>query len=109
MVKLTGTPVHTMRADLDSALELSRSPRTSCGDAGSTTFRILHQQGYETSIRKDGYHTDVLLLQRDSQIVIDCVELARLQLFVSETQAQLKMCFPPSFFNIIEHLMVHMV
>jgi hypothetical protein len=44
-----------------------------------------------------------------SQKVIDCVELARLQLFVLETQAQLEMCFPPSFFNIMEHLMVHMV
>ena len=41
--------------------------------------------------------------------MIDCVELARLQLFVSETTAQLKMCFPPSFFDIMEHLMVHMV
>jgi hypothetical protein len=29
-VKLTGTPRHTTRADLDSALELSRSPRSSC-------------------------------------------------------------------------------
>jgi hypothetical protein len=41
--------------------------------------------------------------------VVDCVELARLQLFMSETQAQLEMCFPPSFFDIMEHLMIHMV
>jgi len=43
-----------------------------------------------------------------SKKVIDCVELARLQLFVAETQAQLEMCFPPSFFDIMEHLMIHM-
>jgi hypothetical protein len=43
-----------------------------------------------------------------SQKVIDCVELARLQLFMSETQAQLEMCFPPSFFDIKEHLIIHM-
>jgi hypothetical protein len=44
-----------------------------------------------------------------SQKVVDCVELARLQLFMSETQAQLEMCFPPLFFDIMEHLMIHMV
>jgi hypothetical protein len=44
-----------------------------------------------------------------SQKVVDCVELARLQLFMSETQAQLEMCFPTSFFDIMEHLMIHMV
>jgi hypothetical protein len=44
-----------------------------------------------------------------SQKVVDCVELARLQLFMLETQAQLEMCFPLSFFDIMEHLMIHMV
>jgi hypothetical protein len=44
-----------------------------------------------------------------SQKVVDYVELARLQLFMSETQARLEMCFPPSFFDIMEHLMIHMV
>jgi hypothetical protein len=44
-----------------------------------------------------------------SQEVVDCVELARLQLFMSETQARLEMCFPLSFFDIMEHLMIHMV
>jgi hypothetical protein len=28
---------------------------------------------------------------------------------MSETQAQLEMCFPPSFFDIMEHLMIHMI
>jgi hypothetical protein len=28
---------------------------------------------------------------------------------MSETQAQLEMCFPPPFFDIMEHLMIHMV
>jgi hypothetical protein len=44
-----------------------------------------------------------------SQKVVDYVELARLQLFMSETQAQLEMSFPPSFFDIMDHLMIHMV
>jgi hypothetical protein len=44
-----------------------------------------------------------------SQKVVDCVELARLQLFMSETQARLEMCFPPPFFDIMEYLMIHMV
>jgi hypothetical protein len=44
-----------------------------------------------------------------SQKVVYCVELARLQLFMSETQAQLEMCFPLSFFDIMEDLMIHMV
>jgi hypothetical protein len=44
-----------------------------------------------------------------SQKVVDCVELARLQLFMSESQAQLEMCFLQSFFDIMEYLMIHMV
>jgi hypothetical protein len=44
-----------------------------------------------------------------SHKVIDCEDLSRLQLFISETQTQLEMCFPPSFFDIMEHLMIHMV
>jgi hypothetical protein len=44
-----------------------------------------------------------------SHKVIECEDLSCLQLFVSETQAQLKMCFPPSFFDIVEQLMIHMV
>jgi hypothetical protein len=43
------------------------------------------------------------------QKVVDCVELARFQLFMTESQAQLEMCFPPSFFDIMEHLMIHKV
>ena len=53
MVKLIGTPAYTTRANLDSALELSRSPRSSCGDAGSTTFRILRQHILARSVGHD--------------------------------------------------------
>jgi hypothetical protein len=41
--------------------------------------------------------------------VIDEDELQDLQEFIGETMAQLKMWFPPGFFDITEHLMIHMV
>jgi hypothetical protein len=43
-----------------------------------------------------------------SQKVIDGDKLKDLQEFFRETMAQLKMCFPPEFFDITEHLMIHM-
>ena len=36
-------------------------------------------------------------------------ELDSLQEFMAETMAQLEMCFPPSFFDIMPHVMIHMV
>ena len=41
--------------------------------------------------------------------VIDETELPGLKQFITETLCQLKMCFPPSFFDIMPHLMMHMV
>ena len=46
---------------------------------------------------------------RISQKVIDEDELQDLKEFIRETMAQLEMCFPPGFFDIIDHLMIHMV
>src|SRR6185436_13525607 len=46
---------------------------------------------------------------RISQKVIDEDELQDLKEFIGETMAQLEMCFPPGFFDITEHLMIHMV
>jgi hypothetical protein len=46
---------------------------------------------------------------RISQKVIDDDKLQDLQEFVGETMAQLEMCFAPGFFDMIEHLMIHMV
>src|SRR6185503_5749603 len=46
---------------------------------------------------------------RISQKVIDEDELQHLKEFIAETMAQLKMCFPPRFFDITEYLMIHMV
>ena len=46
---------------------------------------------------------------RITQKVIDEVELPGLKAFIVETLYQLEMCFPPSFFNIMPHLMMHMV
>jgi hypothetical protein len=44
-----------------------------------------------------------------SQKVIDREELGSLQDFAAETLSQLEMCFPPSFFDIMVHLIVHLV
>jgi hypothetical protein len=44
-----------------------------------------------------------------SQNVIDKDELQYHQEFIGETMAQLEMCFAPEFFDIMEHLMIHMV
>nr|CAD37092.3 OSJNBa0042N22.16 [Oryza sativa Japonica Group]CAE76043.1 B1248C03.2 [Oryza sativa Japonica Group] len=44
-----------------------------------------------------------------SQKVISLEELGNLRTFAHETQCQLEMCFPPSFFDMMEHLIVHIV
>ena len=46
---------------------------------------------------------------RISQKVIDEDELQHLKELIGGTMAQLEMCFPPGFFDITEHLMIHMV
>jgi len=44
-----------------------------------------------------------------SEKVIVRDELESLQKFAAETLSQLEMCFPPSFFDIMVHLVVHLV
>jgi hypothetical protein len=44
-----------------------------------------------------------------TQKVIDKAELPTLKEFIVETLCQLEMCFPPSYFDIMPHLMMHMV
>jgi hypothetical protein len=44
-----------------------------------------------------------------SQKTIRKNELSELHEFVVETQNQLEMCLPPAFFDIMPHLMIHMV
>jgi hypothetical protein len=46
---------------------------------------------------------------RITQKVIDEAELPALKEFIAETLCQLEMCFPPSFFDMMPHLMMHMV
>jgi hypothetical protein len=50
----------------------------------------------------------VLLLFKDLT-TIGKKELSDLHEFVVETQNQLEMCLPPAFFDIMPHLMIHMV
>jgi len=49
------------------------------------------------------------LFNKISEKVIVRDELESLQKFASETVNQLEMCFPPSFFDIMVHLIVHLV
>ena len=44
-----------------------------------------------------------------SQKVINEDELNDLREFIGETMAQLEMYFPPGYFDITEHLMIHMI
>ncbi len=46
---------------------------------------------------------------RVSQKVFDPKELGPLQKFAIETACQLEMFFPPAYFNMMEHLIVHIV
>jgi hypothetical protein len=46
---------------------------------------------------------------RITEKVIDEAELSVLKEFIAETLCQLDMCVPPSFFDIMPHLMMHMV
>jgi hypothetical protein len=46
---------------------------------------------------------------RISQKVIDKDELQNLKEFIRKTMAQRELCFSPEFFNITEHLMIHMI
>jgi hypothetical protein len=46
---------------------------------------------------------------RITQKVIDEAKLPALKQFIAETLCQLEMCFPPSYFDIMPHLMMHMV
>ena len=44
-----------------------------------------------------------------TQKVIDEAELPGMKQFIAKTLYQLEMCFPPSYFDIMPHLMMHMV
>lgn len=44
-----------------------------------------------------------------SHKVIDLEELGHLRVFAIETVCKFEMCFPLSFFNMMQHLMVHIV
>jgi hypothetical protein len=44
-----------------------------------------------------------------SKKVINVIELDELRKEIRVAMCQLEMCFPPSFFNTMEHYMVHLV
>ena len=48
-------------------------------------------------------------LNRICARVVEKSELAALRVYVAETLCVLELCFPPSFFDIMEHTLVHLV
>ena len=48
-------------------------------------------------------------LNRICARVVERTELAALRVYVAETLCFLKVCFPPSFFDVMEHMLVHLV
>jgi hypothetical protein len=58
---------------------------------------------------KIAIHRMCYFFTKISQKMIGKKELSDLHEFVVETQNQLEMCLPPAFFDIMPHLMIHMV
>ena len=48
-------------------------------------------------------------LNRICARVVDKTEIAALRVYVAETLCFLEVCFPPSFFDVMEHTLVHLV
>lgn len=48
-------------------------------------------------------------LNRICARVVDKNDLAALRVYVAETLCYLELCFPPSFFDIMEHALIHLV
>lgn len=48
-------------------------------------------------------------LSRICARVVDKNEIATLRLYVAETLCYLEICFPPSFFDVMEHTLIHLV
>jgi hypothetical protein len=99
---LRGLKVPTgFSSNIQSLVSLKDMTLTSCNSRDChvmiTVFLAIAIQAVKTVflkmvITRMCYFFNVIL-----QKVVVCVELERLQLFMSETQAQLEMCFPPSF------------
>lgn len=48
-------------------------------------------------------------LNRICARVVDKTELAALRVYVAETLCFLEVCFPPAFFDVMEHTLIHLV
>ena len=48
-------------------------------------------------------------LNRICARVVERTELAALRVYVAKTLCFLEVCFPPSFFDVMEHMLVHLV
>ena len=66
--------------------------------------RILMQPLERTALIRLGK-----CLKRICARVVDIAELDKLRLYIVETICMLEVCIPPSFFDIMEHLLIHLV
>jgi hypothetical protein len=67
-------------------------------------IRVIHPEYMKMVITRMSYFFNCI-----TQKVIDEAELPALKEFIAETLCQLEMCFPLSYFDIMPHLMMHMV
>jgi hypothetical protein len=80
--------------------------RLSCDDDG---FSPHHNKGHQTDAYESTHHMLVLLFNTISYKVIGHKELDDLKACMIKTMCMPEMCFPPSFFDMQEHLMIHLV
>jgi hypothetical protein len=72
-------------------------------------FSHHRNTSHQTGAYESTHHTFVLLFNTVSHKVIGRKELDDLRVYMIETMCMLEMCFPPSFFDMQQHLMIHLV
>ncbi|XP_066162172.1 uncharacterized protein [Oryza sativa Japonica Group] len=109
-----------MKAEFDGTEETDPAPKPTSGEkVCAMTEKIVCEFGKMTKKPSKGTKRkkpekntkggDSKKQDDMSQKVISLKELGNLRTFAHETQCQLEMCFPPSFFDMMEHLIVHIV
>src|SRR5437762_5146278 len=100
--------IQHQESSVDERFEASRHEvaRLSCDDDSDAPYC---NQVYQARLCKVDSHTVVSLLQRYSHKVIDPTELSALNIEIAETLCLLEMVFPLSLFDMMVHLLGHIV
>ena len=103
-----GLLIQHQESSVDERFEASRHEvaRLSCDDDSDAPYC---NQVYQARLCKVDSHTVVSLLQRYSHKVIDPTELSALNIEIAETLCLLEMVFPLSLFDMMVHLLGHIV